>query len=126
MAGRGADHSIYKPDYSSLADMVQIVYLDHRGNGRSEDGPRDAWTLAQWGDEVRAFCDASGIVNPIVPGASFGGMVALACATRHPASLKTHSDQHRGSRRRAARATRKTVRAVRRAGSRRAGAESFF
>lgn len=83
--GPGADHSIYRPAYSALADIVQIVYLDHRGNGRSEDGPREAWNLAQWGDDVRAFCDALDIVDPIVLGASFGGMVALAYATRHPA-----------------------------------------
>jgi pimeloyl-ACP methyl ester carboxylesterase len=83
--GPGADHSIYRPAYSALADIVQIVYLDHRGNGRSEDGPRESWNLAQWGDDVRAFCDALGIVDPIVLGASFGGMVALAYATRHPA-----------------------------------------
>jgi proline iminopeptidase len=83
--GPGADHSTYKPDYAGLADIAQIVYLDHRGNGRSKDGPKEAWTLAQWGDDVRAFCDALGIVNPIVLGASFGGMVALAYATRHPA-----------------------------------------
>jgi proline iminopeptidase len=82
--GPGADHSIYRPAYSALADVAQIVYLDHRGNGRSEDGPREAWNLAQWGDDVHAFCDALGIVDPIVLGASFGGMVALAYATRHP------------------------------------------
>jgi proline iminopeptidase len=82
--GPGADHSIYRPDYSALADIAQIVYLDHRGNGRSDDGPKEAWTLAQWGDDVHAFCDALGIVHPIVLGASFGGMVALAYATRHP------------------------------------------
>src|SRR3954449_8576877 len=83
--GPGADHSIYRPAYSALADVAQIIYLDHRGNGRSEDGPRESWTLAQWGDDVRAFCDALGIVDPIVLGASFGGIVALAYATRHPA-----------------------------------------
>jgi proline iminopeptidase len=82
--GPGFDHSIYKPAYSALADIAQIVYLDHRGNGRSEDGPRESWNLAQWGDDVRAFCDALGIINPIVLGASFGGMVALAYATQHP------------------------------------------
>ena len=82
--GPGFDHSIYKPAYSALADIAQIIYLDHRGNGRSEDGARESWNLAQWGDDVRAFCDALGIVNPIVLGASFGGMVALAYATRHP------------------------------------------
>jgi proline iminopeptidase len=83
--GPGFDHSIYKPAYSALADMAQIVYLDHRGNGRSEDGPREGWNLAQWGDDVRAFCDVLGIANPIVLGASFDGMVALSYATRHPA-----------------------------------------
>ena len=36
--GPGFDHSIYKPAYSALADVAQIIYLDHRGNGRSEDG----------------------------------------------------------------------------------------
>ena len=82
--GPGADHSIYRPAYSALSDIAQIVYLDHRGNGRSEDGPQESWTLAQWGDDVRAFCDAVGIVDPIVLGASFGGMVALSYATRHP------------------------------------------
>src|SRR3954451_14937061 len=83
--GPGADHSIYRPDYSSLSDIVQVIYLDQRGNGRSDDGPREMWTLAQWGDDVRAFCNALGILDPIVLGASFGGMVALAYATRHPA-----------------------------------------
>ena len=82
--GPGFDHSLYKPALSSLADVAQVVFLDHRGNGRSEAGPPEGWTLAQWGDDVRAFCDALGIVRPIVYGASFGGMVALAYATRHP------------------------------------------
>jgi proline iminopeptidase len=83
--GPGADHSIYRPAYSGLADIAQIIYLDHRGNGRSEGGPHEAWNLAQWGDDVHAFCEALGIADPIVLGASFGGMVALAYATRHPA-----------------------------------------
>jgi pimeloyl-ACP methyl ester carboxylesterase len=97
--GPGADHSIYRPAYSALADIAQIVYLDHRGNGRSEDGPKERWNLAQWGDDVRAFCDALGIANPIVLGASFGGMVALAYATRHldhPSKLILISTEARG------------------------------
>ena len=40
--GPGFDHSIYKPAYSALADVAQTIYLDHRGNGRSEDGPARA------------------------------------------------------------------------------------
>jgi pimeloyl-ACP methyl ester carboxylesterase len=83
--GPGSDHSIYRPAYSALADIAQIIYLDHRGNGRSEDGQREQWNLAQWGDDISAFCDVLGIDKPIVLGASFGGMVAISFATRHPA-----------------------------------------
>ncbi len=82
--GPGFDHSIYKPAYSSLVDCAQVIYLDHRGNGRSNGGPKDTRTLAQWCDDVRAFCDLLGIERPIVLGASFGGQVAMAYATRHP------------------------------------------
>lgn len=82
--GPGLDHSIYKPSFSALADIVQVIFLDHRGNGRSDPGPQESWTLAQWGDDVRGFCEALGIARPIVFGASFGGMVAMAYATRHP------------------------------------------
>jgi len=82
--GPGVDHSLYKPAFSQLSDVAQVVYLDHRGNGRSESGPESTWTLAQWADDVRGFCDSLGIEQPIVYGASFGGMVAMAYATRHP------------------------------------------
>lgn len=82
--GPGFDHTSYKPAFSRLADAAQVVYLDHRGNGRSERGPREAWTLEQWADDVRGFCDALGIERPIVFGQSFGGIVAMAYAVRHP------------------------------------------
>ncbi|KKF67213.1 hypothetical protein XU19_23655, partial [Vibrio parahaemolyticus] len=81
---KAGDHTSYKPAYSALTDIAQLVYLDHRGNGRSEDGPQELWTLAQWGDDVKAFCDIVGIVDPIVLGVSFGGFVAMSYATRHP------------------------------------------
>jgi len=82
--GPGFDHSNFKPDFSRLADIAQVVYLDHRGNGRSDRGDPAKWNLPQWGDDVRAFCDALEIVRPIVLGISFGGMVAMSYATRHP------------------------------------------
>lgn len=82
--GPGLDHAIFRPTYSALADIAQVVYLDHRGNGRSDSGPKESWTLAQWADDVRAFCDTLGIEKPIVLGVSFGGTVAMAYATRYP------------------------------------------
>lgn len=83
--GPGLDHSSYKPAFSQFTDIAQVIYLDHRGNGRSERGDKAAWNLAQWGDDVKAFCDALEIQKPVVLGNSFGGYVALAYATRHPA-----------------------------------------
>jgi proline iminopeptidase len=82
--GPGFDHSLYRPEFSRLADVAQVIYLDHRGNGRSDHGDPARWTLAQWGDDLRVFCDALGIEQPIVFGNSFGGMVAMSYATRHP------------------------------------------
>jgi proline iminopeptidase len=82
--GPGFDHTMFKPAFSALADVAQVVYLDQRGNGRSGGDDPATWTLAQWGDDVKAFCDALGITKPIVYGGSFGGFVAQAYATRHP------------------------------------------
>jgi pimeloyl-ACP methyl ester carboxylesterase len=82
--GPGFDHSNFKPDFSRLTEIAQVVYLDHRGNGRSDRGDRSKWNLPQWGDDVRSFCEALEIERPIVMGVSFGGMVAMSYATRHP------------------------------------------
>ena len=60
--GPGVDHSLYKPAFSALTDVAQVVYLDHRGNGRSERGAHDSWNIAQWADDVAAFCNTLGIV----------------------------------------------------------------
>ena len=57
--GPGLDHSIYKLPFSPLADIAPVVFLDHRGNGHSDPGPREAWTLAQWGDDVRGARDCA-------------------------------------------------------------------
>ena len=81
--GPGFDHTMYKPAFSQLADIAQLVYYDHRGQGRS-DGAPDTHNLAQWGDDVKGLCDALGIEKPIVIGTSFGGFVAQSYATRHP------------------------------------------
>ncbi|MEL6522363.1 MAG: alpha/beta hydrolase [Pseudomonadota bacterium] len=82
--GPGADHSVAKPYFSQLTDIAQIVYYDHRGNGRSDAGKKEEWNLEQWGDDLKGLCDMLGIEKPIVIGTSFGGFVALSYATRYP------------------------------------------
>jgi proline iminopeptidase len=82
--GTGGDHTSFKQNYAALTDVAQVVYYDQRGNGRSEDGSRDRWTLDQWADDLRALCEVLGIERPVVLGVSFGGVVALNYALRHP------------------------------------------
>jgi len=82
--GPGFDHSGMRIDFDHFADIAQVVYFDHRGNGRSWPSDPKTWTLAQWGDDVKGLCDVLGIEKPIVFGQSFGGMVAQSYATRHP------------------------------------------
>ncbi len=81
--GPGFDHSSLRPYFDRFADTHHVVYLDHRGNGRST-GALETLSLAQWGDDIKTFCDALGIEKPIVYGNSFGGMVAMSYASRHP------------------------------------------
>ena len=82
--GPGMDHTYWRPLFSQLADVAQVIYIDQRGCGRSDRGSKGAWTLAQWGDDVHAFCAALDIDRPVVCGSSFGGEVAMAYAARHP------------------------------------------
>jgi len=47
--GPGFDHSQFKPQFSQLADVAQLVYLDHRGCGRSDRDDPSSWTLENVG-----------------------------------------------------------------------------
>jgi pimeloyl-ACP methyl ester carboxylesterase len=83
--GPGFDHSVYKGDDAiDLDDVAQVVFYDHRGNGRSDGGTAEQWTLDTWADDVVRLCDALDIHRPIVVGASFGGFVAQRYLARHP------------------------------------------
>lgn len=85
--GPGFDHSSFKPTHSVLTDTAQILYVDHRGNGRSDYSDPAHWTLDQWADDLRALFDLLEIESPVVLGLSFGGFVAQSLAVRHPRSV---------------------------------------
>lgn len=82
--GPGFDHTTLRPFFDRFADMVRVVYVDQRGNGRSTGSRPESWTLAQWGDDVKVLCNRLAIKRPIVMGQSFGGFVAQSYAIRHP------------------------------------------
>ncbi len=78
------DHSYFKPDFARLTGVAQVVYLDLRGHGRSEWGDPSDWSFEACADDIRAFCDALGIVRPAVLGHSMGGCIVLLYGARHP------------------------------------------
>src|SRR3954454_4772359 len=43
--GPGGDHSGFKSGFAPLTDRMQLVYFDHRGQGRSARGPRETYTM---------------------------------------------------------------------------------
>ena len=84
--GPGADHTTFKhPAFGRhLTQLVQVVYLDLRGHGRSERSDAARWSLDVWADDVRGLCDALSIEAPIVFGSGFGAVIATRYAARHP------------------------------------------
>lgn len=82
--GPGFDHSSFKPLFGRLTDVAQVVYVDHRGHGRSDRRPAGEWNLATFADDVVRLCDALGIHKPVVLGQSYGGFVAQTYLARHP------------------------------------------
>lgn len=82
--GPGFDHSTLKEALSPLAEVAQVVFVDQRGNGRSDRSTPERWNLDTWIDDIPAFCEALELERPILLGQSFGGFVALGVAARYP------------------------------------------
>jgi len=85
--GPGGDHSGFKPSFSPLAARMQLVYFDHRGQGRSAAGDPARYTLDENVEDMEALRRHLGL-GPIVSiGTSYGGMVAMAHAARYPEAV---------------------------------------
>ena len=85
--GPGADHSSYKPTFSPLSRKMQLVYFDHRGQGRSARGDKSTYTLDNNVEDMEALRQYLGLNKIVVIGGSYGGMVALTYATRYPQNV---------------------------------------
>jgi proline iminopeptidase len=85
--GPGAEHGGYKPALSPLANKVQIVYFDHRGQGRSARGPKETYTLENNVEDMEALRQYLGLERIVVLGTSYGGAVAMSYAIRYPANV---------------------------------------
>ncbi|ONG52317.1 prolyl aminopeptidase [Pseudoroseomonas deserti] len=85
--GPGGDHSGFKPSFSALAERMQLVYVDHRGQGRSQKGDPEGYTLDENVEDLEALRDYLGVEKFVSIGTSYGGMVSMAHAARYPASV---------------------------------------
>lgn len=82
--GPGGDHSGFKPSFSPLADRMQLVYFDHRGQGRSDAADPATYTLDENVEDMEALRRHLGLGRIVSVGTSYGGMVAMAHAARYP------------------------------------------
>ncbi len=85
--GLGIDHGALYPWFNSLGDTFEVVYYDHRGNGRSGRTPRETRTHARLADDAAELADHLGHEKVAVLGFSYGGFIALEFALRHPERL---------------------------------------
>lgn len=85
--GPGADHTLDKPTFSPLAHKIQLVYFDHRGQGRSARGAKETYTLENNVEDMEALRQYLGLDKIVVIGSSYGGMVALSYAIRYPQNV---------------------------------------
>jgi pimeloyl-ACP methyl ester carboxylesterase len=82
--GPGLDGSVWFPGLEPLAaEGWWILAPDHRGNGRSDAGDPERWTVPQMADDVEALIAALGLERPVVMGWSFGSFVVQAHMVRH-------------------------------------------
>lgn len=86
--GRGiGDHAGELHAWGALADDYRLIAYDQRGCGRSSETP--PFTFEQLADDLEEL-RRQRVGGPcIIQGGSFGGMIALTHALRHPKSL-TH------------------------------------
>ena len=82
--GPGGDHTGFKPGFSPLAERMQLVYFDHRGQGRSARGNPEKYTLDENVEDMEALRRHLGCGPIVSVGTSYGGMVAMAHAARYP------------------------------------------
>jgi proline iminopeptidase len=85
--GPGLDHQEFVPWLSPLATSARLIYLDHRGNGRSKRIAPEQFTTAAVVEDVEALRRALGFEQMAVLGHSFGGFIALSYALAYPSSV---------------------------------------
>jgi len=83
--GPDFDHGYFLPDLDRLADSFRLIYYDQRGRGRSADQvvPQEV-TIASEMEDLDIVRQHFGLASPALLGHSWGVVLALEFALRHP------------------------------------------
>ncbi|MBE1556600.1 alpha/beta fold hydrolase [Sporosarcina limicola] len=87
--GPGGDHTGFKPALSPLSEVMQLVYIDNRGSGKSERGPQSTYTMKNNVEDIEELRKYLGLDKIVLLGQSYGGMVALEYAKKYQENLKS-------------------------------------
>jgi proline iminopeptidase len=87
--GPGTTHEYFLPYLLPLARHHQLVLIDERGSGRSQQLEDHAqYNLAMMANDIEAVRVALDLGKIDLLGHSFGGILAQAVAIQHPASIR--------------------------------------
>ena len=74
--GPGLDHSMFRPYLDPLAEDVRLIYMDERGQGRSDRVDPQTLSLEVFAQDVDRLADTLGLERFALLGHSFGAIVA--------------------------------------------------
>lgn len=86
--GPGGDHLNYKRFSLKLQEVAQLIFLDHRGCGRSAKNSQADYTLENNIEDVEALRKYLGLKKICILGGSYGGIVAQGYAIRYPKNVE--------------------------------------
>jgi len=78
--GPGLDHTEMHPWMDPLADTFRLIYVDQRGQGRSERVDPATLSLSRFAEDVSKLASALGLRQYALLGHSYGSFVTLAHA----------------------------------------------
>jgi proline iminopeptidase len=84
--GPGFDHTEMHPWLDPLSDTFRLIYVDERGQGRSDRVDPSTLSLHRFAEDVTQLAAAIGLQRYAVLGHSFGSFIALAHAVEFGAA----------------------------------------
>src|ERR671937_1422998 len=85
--GPGLDHSMFRPYLDPLGDDFRLLYVDERGQGRSDRVDPTTLSVERFARDVDLLAEALGLERFVLLGHSFGAIVttwhAIELGTAH-------------------------------------------